>query len=203
MSGMVPGINPDMNQGGAYQPPAIPARLAPGGMGGGAIAQSPEAQRALWAQANGIDPTQPLNDYGRYVMSQFQNVGRSWLGAMLLAGNPVSAVPQLINQLATAAQGPNYDEFLRGSTGAFLGNQGLTGRLAQLYSQNPREAQGMLGSIIGLGQAPMDRVFGQIANEQFGNLLGQYQLQGATTGQGNGPLLDFIRNSDYAWLLGR
>ncbi len=200
MSGFVPGYNPDMNQGGGVPQPAIPGRLAQGGLAGTQISQSPEAQRALWAQQMGLDLSQPLNDFGQFILSRYQDVVRPWLGAMLLAGNPESAVPGLIGQLAGVAQGNGLDEFLRGSTGAFLGNEGLRSRLAN--NPNKREAAGMLRSIIGLGQTPYDPVFGDIATEQFNNALGQFQLGNAATGRTGGALYDFLAGSpEWNWML--
>ncbi len=200
MSGFPPGYNPDMNQGGRLQPPPIDPRLAQGGLPGGQIARSPEAQRALWAQQMGLDLSQPLNEFGRFVMSQYQDVVRPWLGAMLLAGNAQSAVPELMGQIAQQAQGRGYDEFLRGSTAAFLSNPTVTNALAR--SRDPREAAGQLRSIIALGREPLDPVFGQIAEEQVNNAYGQYLLGNAQTGRGNTALYDFLAGSpEWNWML--
>ncbi len=199
MSG-IPGYDPFGNQGGGVPRPAIPGRLAPGGLAGQNVAVSPEAQRALWAQQMGLDLNQPLNDFGRFIMSRYQDVVRPWLGAMIAAGNPTSAVPELIGQLAGVAQGQGFDEFLRGSTAAFLANprlqQGLAGR-------EGREAAGMLRSIIGLGQEPFDPVFRDIAEEQVSNAFGQVQLNNAAAGQGNrNSLFDFLQASpEWNWML--
>ncbi len=199
MSG-IPGYDPFGNQGGGVPRPPIPARLGGGGLAGQNIATSPEAQRALWAQQMGLDLSQPLNDFGRFIMSRYQEVVRPWLGAMILAGNPTSAVPELIGQFANVAQGNGLDEFLRGSTSAFLSNprfqQGLAG-------QQGREQAGMLRSLVGLGQAPFDPVFGQIAEEAVSNAFGQAQLANAATGQGNrNALYDFLAGSpEWNWML--
>ncbi len=95
MSG-IPGYDPFGNQGGGVPRPPIPGRLAPGGLAGQNIATSPEAQRALWAQQMGLDTSQPLNDFGRFIIERYQDVVRPWLGAMIASGNATSAVPELI-----------------------------------------------------------------------------------------------------------
>ncbi len=199
MSG-IPGYDPFGNQGGGVPQPAIPQRLAQGGLPGVQISQSPEAQRALWAQQMGLDLNQPLNDFGRFIMSRYQDVVRPWLGAMIASGNAQSAVPELIGQFANVAQGNGLDEFLRGSTAAFLSNPRLQQRLAGTPG---RDAAGMLRDIVGLGQAPFDPVFGQMAEEAVSNAFGQVQLNNAGMGQGNrNSLLDFLQASpEWNWML--
>ncbi len=188
------------NPGYQVPPRPIPNRLAPGGLAGQNVAVSPEAQRALWAQQMGLDLSQPLNDFGRFIMSRYQDVVRPWLGAMIASGNATSAVPELIGQFANVAQGNGLDEFLRGSTAAFLANprlqQGLAGR-------EGREAAGMLRSIVGLGQEPFDPVFGQMAEEAVSNAFGQSQLNNAGMWQPNrNSLLDFLQSSpEWNWML--
>ncbi len=187
---------------GYHAPPSpqpIPARMGTGGLAGQQFAQNPEAQRALWARQMGLDTGQPLNDFGRFIMSRYQDVVRPWLGAMLLAGNPQSALPELINQFAGVAQGNGLDEFLRGSTGAFLSNprfqQGLAGKTG-------REQAGMLRSLVGLGQAPFDPVFGDIAEEQVANAFGQSQLANLERGRGTGEFYNFLASSpQWSWML--
>ncbi len=103
-------------------------------------------------------------------------------------------------QFANVAQGNGLDEFLRGSTAAFLSNPRLQQRLAGTQG---REQAGMLRSIIGLGQAPFDPVFRDIAEEQVSNAFGQVQLRNAASGQGNrNSLYDFLAGSpEWSWML--
>ncbi len=173
---------------------------------GTGIADSAAAQRALWAQANGITPGAPLNDFGRMIMNQFQQQVRPWLGAMLAAGNPLTSVGDLIGQFAQQAQGgaQDFNNFLSGSTNAFLSNPTLVNTIARAGTDAQGAAQ--LASIIGLGQAPFDPVFGQIARDQFQEGFGQYQLGNINAGAPNatgGGMVDFLRSDPrFSWMLG-
>ncbi len=165
------------------------------------LAGSVPAQQALWARLNGIDLSQPINEFGRVVLGQFRDVVQPWMGAMMLSGNRTTQAPDLMAQIAQRMQGTGFADFLEGGVNEFLNNPTLTNAVRQGGARGAAQ----LESILGLRNQYRDPIFEQIANQQFSAGQAGYGLANAEGRLGgNSNLYDFLATSpQWSWMVGR